>query len=585
VDDYVEVTTKVFLGLTVGCAKCHDHKYDPIPTKDYYSLQGIFDSSEYHEYPLASADVVRRWQEQQKKIGDLKSELQDFLEKQQEQLGELLVHKTSLYMIAAWKVITGGAPDERTLADAENLDCETLQRWVRYLKDPAKEHPYLKPWFAMMAGHGSLEEARKLADDYQSLAVSIMAEKRIIEDRNYVILGGAAGVKDPKKRLHANLEFLPLDHYYLWRDLAGGPAPGIVTFKGGLYYLPEKQIGRFLGSEWRARLESLRNEIDALEKSLPPQYPLLHGIGEGRSPHNARVAIRGEQGNLGEEAPRRFLPILSSKTPALYTQGSGRLELAQAIADPHNPLSARVMVNRIWQHHFGQGIVRTPSNFGKLGERPTHPELLDYLAARFVEGHWSIKAMHREMMLSAAYAMSTQSSAPGMEKDPSNRLLWHANTVTRLDAEELRDSILAVAGDLDLTVGGPALPLDEKNHRRTVYARITRATPDSTMALFDFPDPNMTSEQRLVTNGSLQQLYFLNSEFVLEQSKVLAERVRRESGADDAAGIRKAYLLLYGRVPSQEEVRLGLEFLRQRQTAWAQYAQVLLSSSEFTSLN
>ena len=242
------------------------------------------------------------------------------------------------------------------------------------------------------------------------------------------------------------------------------------------------------------------------------------------------------------------------------------------------------MVNRIWQLHFGQGIVRTLSNFGQLGERPTHPELLDYLAARFVESGWSIKAMHREIMLSATYALSTDHAGRTSHKDPDNRLLWRANLRPRLDAEAIRDSLLAVAGTLDETV----VARRTSRERKPTAHRVRLHWPDhpgSMLALFDFPNPNNTSEKRPVTSGPLQRLFFMNNSFVLAQAKTLAERLQREAGASDAHRIERAYLLLFSRPPTESEKQAGLEFLRTGSQSWPQYAQVLLSSSEFSAMN
>jgi hypothetical protein len=288
---------------------------------------------------------------------------------------------------------------------------------------------------------------------------------------------------------------------------------------------------------------------------------------------------------LGEVAPRRFLQILSKAEPKPFLRGSGRLELAEAIASPDNPLTARVMANRIWQGHFGDGIVRTVSNFGQLGERPSHSELLDYLASRFVESGWSIKALHREIMLSATYALSDGHMAENFEQDPDNRFHWRANLIQRLDAESLRDAILAVSGSLDPKIGGEPAKLTNENHRRTVYALISRAKPDRTLSVFDFPDPNSTSEQRAVTLGPLQRLYFLNSSFVSEQSTMLSKRLEKEAGDANAPRIQRVYLLLFGRPPSGQEVTWGLRFLRQGKDVWPQYTQVLLASAEFSSVN
>ncbi len=584
-DDEVDVTARTFLGLTVGCAQCHDHKYDPIPTKDYYSLLGVFRSSERDQYPLAPESVVAAYKEHQKKISSLKDVIDEFVQKQSSQLSEILATRTSLYLVAAWKMLGPAKLDLRNAAGERALDNETLERWVQYLKDPEKDHPYLKPWYGLLAREAPLEDVITFADQFQAVVLSVIAEKKGIDDRNYVLLGGAKGVKNESTRQYANLEFLDVEKYYLWRDLCSESyKKRAADFTGGVYYYGEKGIGRFLQAVWREYLEQKQGEMDALKKSLPPQYPYLLAVRDSKTPKNLRVAIRGEAKNLGEEAPRRFLAILSEGPPTPFTKGSGRLELAEAIANPTNPLVARAIVNRVWALHFGQGIVRTPGNFGELGDRPSHPELLDWLATRFVQNGWSIKALHREILLSAAYQMSTQYSAENFQKDPENRLLWRANLLPRLDAEALRDALLAVAGDLDLAVGGPALPLDDKNKRRAVYSFISRSRTNGMLALFDFPDPNNTKEQRLLTNSPTQRLFFLNSDFVALQAKALADRLNRGTN-DDTARIEKAYLLLYGRPPKPAEVQLGLEFLRERSNAWPQYAQVLLTSNEFSSVN
>jgi hypothetical protein len=585
-DDRVDVTTRVFLGLTGGCARCHDHKYDPISTKDYYSLLGIFRSTEYHEAALAPESVVGDYQQRKQKIKAQKEAIKEFTDKQANELGEILAGKTSKYMVAAWKVITGSKPAADSVAEEDKLDCETLERWIKYLQKPGKEHQYLKPWDDLLArGGGSLDDVKPIADAFQALVLSVTAEKKAIDDRNYVALGGAKGIKETKTRQFTNIESLEVKKYYLWRDLFSEPySREAFKAEGGVLYYGPKQIDRFLSLEWRDHLQSMRGDLAALEKTLPPQYPFLHAIRDSEKPANIKVEIRGDPENLGEEAPRRFLGILCDGECPQFTRGSGRLELADAIASLKNPLTARVMVNRIWQLHFGQGIVRTPSNFGLLGDRPSHPELLDYLSSRFVENKWSVKAMHKEIMLSATYALSTEESPRNIAQDPENRLFWRANMIPRLDAESLRDALLAVSGNLDLSMGGPAAPLTDDNKRRTVYGYVNRNKLDRMLQLFDFPDPNTTSERRLITVGPLQQLYFMNSSFVALQAKALANRLN-SAARNDTGKITLAYRLLFGRLPTQPEIRLGLDFLTQTHQGWAQYAQALLNSSEFSSLN
>ena len=547
-DDRVDATTRGFLGLTVACAQCHDHKYDPIPTKDYYSLLGVFTSTEYYEYPLAPADVVKAYDTQKKNIEQQEKAIKDFVDRQSQELAEILAAKTARYMMAAAKA-----------GPAETLDPETLEKWIAYLQKPGKEHPYLAGWYA---GPG-----KKAAEEFQSLLLSVNTEKKLIDDKNHITLG----IDPSREKLSgASLLSLERDKYVLWRDFFGN--------KGVLRY-DDKNIERFLAPEWKEHLNALQSELAAMKKQLPPQYPFLHAIRDTSKPANQRVHIRGSAANLGEEAPRRFLAILSKGEPAPFGKGSGRLELAEAIANPDNPLTARVMVNRVWQHHFGQGIVRTASNFGQLGDRPSHPELLDYLAHRFVESHWSIKTLHREIMLSSAYALSAAYSDKNYAADPGNRLLWRANR-RRLDAESLRDALLFAAGDLDLKAGGPAAPLSEDNKRRAAYGFVSRKKLDGMLSLFDFPNPNSTSEQRLETNVPLQRLFFMNSGLVMQEAKALVGRLGDSDG--ERAKIIKAYKLLFNRDPTATELRLGNEFLRDSNHSWAQYAQVLLSSNEFS---
>ena len=606
VDDRVEVTSRVFLALTANCAQCHDHKFDPIPTQDYYSLLGVFKSSEDVEIPLAPEAQVEALKQVKKQINRLPAEMDEFIERQSNSLIDIFMDCSGRYLAASWEVLTYHERDAAAAAASARLDRETLERWVHYLEDPNKEHPFLKPFYQAMARGASLTEIRAIADDFQKTVLAVHSEKKAVDDRNYVKLGGANGLKDSKTRQFTNLEFLPADKGYLWRDLASPPFTTVgdsYHFAGGIYYYgksahsdsdnlsgepihasTDAPIGRFLDGVWKEHLNEMGARLEELKKSLPPPYPFLHAVRDSAHPANLRVAIRGEANNPGEEAPRRFLRILSTDEPTLFTHGSGRLELAEAIASPTNPLTARVIVNRVWALHFGEGIVRTLGNFGQTGERPANPELLDYLAAWFVENGWSIKKLHRLIMSSSTYSMSTEHSATNFEKDPENRLHWRANVNDRLDAEALRDSILAVAGTLDRTIGGPPAPFTDKNCRRTVYATVSRTKPDQSLALFDFPDPNITSDQRLTTVGPLQRLFFMNSDFVLRQSKALAARLA-QAASDDTGRIRYAYELLYSRPPEDAEIRAGLEFLKESNGAWAQYAQVLLGASEFTSVN
>ena len=583
-DDLVDVTARTFLGLTVGCARCHDHKYDPIPTQDFYSLKGVFTSSKAAEHPLVADSIVQAYKKSQERINAQKEAIQAFIKSQSQQLAEILMGRTSDYMVAAWKVMK-----ENPLPPSADLDSEIMERWVKYLGRTDLEHPYLREWEELRSQGGILQKVNDLSRRFQDVVLAVNSEKKAIEDRNYVKLGGAKGVADQGTRQFTNLEFLDLEKWYLWRDLASEPHPrGSFRFPGGVFYYGAEEgleIDRFLSPVWKGHLDRMRAELKRLEESGPEPYPFLHSYQDQEKPEDLRIAIRGDKKNLGEVAPRRFLHIVSDGTPKNFGGGSGRLELARAIADSRNPLTARVMVNRIWQHHFGSGIIPTPSNLGRLGEPASHPRLLDYLAARFIRSGWSVKQLHREIMLSSTYAMSSRHRQENFEKDPQNRLLWRMNPVPRLDAEALRDTILAVSGKLDRKPGGPPAPLDEKHRRRTLYATVSRTQPDRTLALFDFPDPNAHSDRRSVTVGPMQRLFFLNSPFVMEQAEALARRLARESPQGGRARIRRAYSLLYGRPPEPDEIRMGLEYLEGEKDPWPKYAQMLLASSEFSSVN
>ena len=308
----------------------------------------------------------------------------------------------------------------------------------------------------------------------------------------------------------------------------------------------------------------------------------MHLVEDGETATNLTVFARGDVTQPGSEVPRRMPLILSRGEPQLFRDGSGRRELADAIADRDNPLTARVFVNRAWQVMFGRGLVGTPGNFGQLGDRPSHPELLDDLAVRFMNHGWSVKWLFRELALSAAYRQSSASRADGVERDEGNRLLWRANR-RRLSIEQLRDAILAVSGELD-PGGGRSLELaDEENLRRTVYARVSRRELDKTLMLFDYPDANVHASKRSSSTTAPQKLYLLNSPFVIARAKGLAARL--EALADnDSDRIEAAFELLYARPPTEAESALGVTFLASAVedglTPWQQYAQALLAANE-----
>jgi len=466
IDDTIDNLGKGILGLTIACGRCHDHKFDPVPTSDYYALYGIFKST---NYPHAGTEIYPH-----------------------------------TYGFAALN------PDQ--------------------------------------------------ADQLKRFETQLSGLDNRIED-----------------------------------------------IKAGKI--------KFAGDDEKRRAEA---ENQATLRRLSNQYPCLqkaYAVSDGK-PVNAKIMVRGEPASLGPEVPRGFLTILGGQKVPPEETGSGRLELAEWITDPKNPLTARVIVNRVWGWHFGQGIVATPDDFGARGEPPTHPELLDYLASRFIEGGWSIKNLHRMIMLTRAYQMSSAYDAASALKDSKNQYLWHFNR-RRLDAEEVRDSLLAASANLDPAPGGefPFAPemtwrytqhqpfigkeQDFANNKRSVYLMQQRIRRQPFLDLFDGPDPNAVTGVRPVTTTALQALYTMNDPFFHAQADALAVRVGMAYGPD-LDRLNYAYRLVYGRTPSLDEVRDCRQFLaqareslagtavpedRKNREALAALMRVLLSANEFVTLD
>jgi hypothetical protein len=445
-EERIDALGRTFLGLSLACARCHDHKFDPIGADDYYALAGVLASSRLTErfvIPESEAAIVR--------------EAQQIVKSLNEQIKEIKSAKAPM------------PGDKARVAALEEQ-----------LKDVEGDTP-------------RYDSAMAHAIDDAALQV-----------------------------------------------LADGPAHTRLDYKPG-------------------------ETIDL------------------------QVHIRGNPMKLGHTVPRRFLTVLSPGEPQPFRQGSGRLELAQALVGQAAPLSARVIVNRVWAHHFGRGLVETVSDFGTQGERPSHPELLDDLTCRFVEHGWSLKWLHREIMGTAAYRQVSAYDRTRVAADPDNRLLWRMNR-RRLDVEAWRDAILASCGNLDRRVGGPPVPMTAAdNGRRTLYGRIDRSEPDDMLRLFDFPEPSAHSPHRAPTTTALQQLFVLNSPFIARQAATLARRLTAEQPTEAAAIVRRAYRLLFARNPSDEELRLGVDFLMVGNSTNGpavetvqQYAQALLGSNEFS---
>ena len=366
-----------------------------------------------------------------------------------------------------------------------------------------------------------------------------------------------------------------------------------LLYDDGLLALPPAEIEPHLGTAATQTLKELRNQHTALKAAAEAiEIPLAHSLVDGKS-QDLPIYLKGNPANQAEIALRAMPRILSGLERIPFrSQGSGRLELAQAITSKENPLTARVIVNRVWAGHFGFGLVRTLSNFGQLGERPSHPQLLDTLAVRFMQNGWSLKWLHREIMNSATYQRGSDFHPENYERDPENRFLWRMNR-RRLEIEPWRDSMLAVGNDLDSAMGGPSADLTQsQNHRRTIYGFVSRHRLNELLRLFDFPDPSITAAGRTVTTVPLQQLFVLNSDFMMERAQALAKRIHQTISGSDLEKLAFAYQLVFSRLPLEDEVTIALEFLAHTQTIentnldnWEQLSLALLSSNEFMYLD
>jgi cytochrome c553 len=577
--DRVDVVSRGFLGLTVACARCHDHKYDPITQRDYYALAGVFLNSAYHEYPLAPSSVVDEYKALEKKKKNKQQFLDDFMDTESDQLAQTLALQASKYMQAAWRVTGEPKDDAGDVASKEKLDFELFQRWIRFLAKPPKFYPYLKSWQEMIKDGGTAERAKTLGDEFQAVLLDVMFESREIKDENDIIR--AKALPGTKKKEKANLpnEFVTNDDFcpgcglelkslqgdrvFLYADVfrrdlvdSADPASAKENEKPGLLVFRGPALDRWLGADRRRYVEDLREDIKASDKAMPPKFAYVHGVADLPKLQVSHVALRGSPFRLADEVPARMPLILSDGAPVPFTKGSGRPELADAIV--RQPIAMRVIVNRVWKWHFGTGLVNSASNFGKLGDKPSNPELLDYLASWFVDHGFSIKQLHREILLSAVYQLSTAENAAAYAKDSDNRLYWRANR-RRMSAEEIRDSALFVAGSLDEKAGGPSEELTPLSVRRTIYGKVSRYRLDQYLQLFDFPAATISAEQRFSTNVPLQRLFLMNSDFMQQQAESLARRIG--DAADNTARVTAAYRLLFGRAPEGRELQAGIDFL------------------------
>lgn len=533
IDDRIDVISRGLLGLTVTCARCHDHKYDPIPTRDYYSLYGIFASSAApKEMPLLAAPRMSpEYAAYLKELGTREAEISKFRETRRVELSASFRSpaQISAYLLAAQG--SKGRPEEE--AKAAGLNAAILKRWIAWLKTNPAE---LAVWRAF---------ATRPVEALWEVLGNAPAPIAIAFAEPPATLPEAA---DRYARVLGEDVFKPL--------LTGTDFPSNI---------PMTELDGFFTGDDRGKLRQLRRKVEELHHH-PGAPARAMTLEELTTPHQPRVFIRGNPGSPGEEVPRQFLAILSPDHREAYKDG-GRLELARAIACAENPLTSRVFVNRVWAEHFGAGLVRTPSNFGVRGDPPTHPELLDWLARAFAADGWSMKRLHRMIVLSSVYRQSTQDHPDYRKSDPQNLLLWRQNR-RRLDLEAMRDSLLAVAGTLDPAMGGRSVEITTAPYstRRTVYGYVDRLNLANLYKTFDFAVPDMHCPQRFVTTIPQQALFMMNSPFVMEQAGKLVEQPDVRESTSPEERIQAIYRRIFGRRATAREVALGVGFL-ERSTA------------------
>jgi len=475
--------------------------------------------------------------------------------------------------------------------ESESLAPIFIQQWIAYLEKTENEPASpLGPWHALMRSAQSV--SAPLLVDLKSETDQLVEKYRTaFAETDKQWQETLAGNRDSGGLNSSDREELRLVLY-------GPHGPCVLPKPGDIPY----------DSETAGKLAAFDKRIQEIEKQRP-DLPAVMAV-EETTPVNLKIHLRGNHLTLGDEVPRRFPRIFGDSPGQLPPQGSGRLEFARWLTQPEHPLTARVMVNRIWSYHFGEGLVRSPDNFGLLGERPTHPELLDWLSRRFVESGWSLKSLHRLILLSSTYQLSGTKSPDVEMLDPENRL-WSYFPRRRLDAESIRDGILAVSGSLDLSPGGSLLPTPNRQYvtstasvnpvvyqtnRRSVYLPVVRSALYEVLQAFDFADPSTPNGRRDSTTVAPQALFLMNSEFVLTQTKTLAESILKQIDLNASQRIDRLYRRLFGRPPAEIEVERAEKYLtgfteaaRSKKYhpdeaelyAWQSLCRVLLSTNEF----
>jgi len=534
IDDRIDVLTRGTQALTVSCARCHDHKFDPISTRDYYSLYGVFQASAESIVPISY--TPGRAPSYDKELQKRSQELTNAFEKIREDLANHLRNKTADYLLAQKTAHLLPSEEFYEILGPDELNPVFVRQWQHYIQSRSTNDPVFGAW----------HRQGKTAETDNALVRQALTNINTMDDvaRAY----GALFVRVHKK--WQETKKVDADEEQLRQVLYGNDAP--VYPPAGSY--TDQQF--FFDESGRVRLGQMLRNIEVLNITHPLAAPYAGILEDKPVTGNPRVFKRGNPVTRGEEVPRQYLELVVGKDRKPFTHGSGRLEMAEIIANSDNPLTARVLVNRVWQEHFGAGLVKSASDFGTRADPPSHPELLDYLAHRFVSEGWSIKKLHRLILNSRTWQQSSERPTPS--SDPENRLLSHMNR-QRLDFEAMHDFMLVASGELNCKMGGRGTKLFTRpaSGCRAVYGYIDRQFLPAVYRTFDFANPDLHTPARHLTSVPQQSLFFMNSPFVVERAQALTAAITH-----DETGLRELYRRLFERGPSDIEVERALDFVK-----------------------
>jgi hypothetical protein len=602
IDEQLDTLGRAFLGMTIGCARCHDHKFDPIPTRDYYALAGIFRSTH-----TLIHDNVSRWVEAPLPLaGEQEAALKQHeaavaaLQKRVQQARDLEKRSGKLPAqgVVSAASIAGVVLDD---SQAKQVGTWTKSKYSNnyigdgYLHDGNTDKGKKTLTFTPKLPQAGRYEVRLAYVPHKNRASKVPVHILHLDgEYSGFVNEQQAPPMDGRFISLGTFRFDTTDKWYL--IVSNEDTDGFVVVDA-VQFIPEEMAREQQVKKPAATAgdsAKLEGELKKLQAS-GPERPVAMCVEDTSKIEDCHVCIRGNIHSRGEKVPRGFMQVIGGAGRALPAKESGRRELAAWIASADNPLTARVMANRIWHHLHGAGLVRTVDVFGTTGEMPSHPELLDYLALRFVEQGWSAKKLTREIVLSRAYQLSSAESSV----DPENRWFGRHNR-RRLEAEEIRDTILVVSGKLDRSVGGSNIKKGTTTEvgyrfddtRRSIYTPVFRNTLLELFEAFDFADPNLVMGRRNVSTVATQALFLMNHPFVMEQARHAAQTALEVADLDDAKRIDRAYRVALGRLPTERERKIALRFVSepaatpaQRLAAWERFHQALFASIDFRYVN